>query len=137
MDKAIKASAVVSSLFPEAVRDRIYNEHDEKEKETAGWRAENNKGKSFMTNGDEISEAKKGRPIADKFNNTTILFADIPGFTKWSSTRLPHEVFELLEALYGAFDKIAQRRGVFKVETIGDCYLAATGLPKPQPDHAI
>jgi class 3 adenylate cyclase len=42
-----------------------------------------------------------------------------------------------LESLYGAFDKIAQRRGVFKVETIGDCYMAATGLPKPQADHAI
>jgi class 3 adenylate cyclase len=137
MDKAIKASAVVSSLFPEAVRDRIYNQHDEKKKETAGWRAADNKGKSLMTNGEEASGGKKGRPIADKFDNTTILFADIAGFTKWSSARLPQEVFELLEALYGAFDKIAQRRGVFKVETIGDCYLAVTGLPEPQPDHAI
>jgi class 3 adenylate cyclase len=137
MDKAIKASAVVSSLFPEAVRDRIYNEHNEKQKETAGWRAADNKGKSFMTNGDETSEATKGRPIADKFDNTTVVFADIAGFTKWSSTRLPQEVFELLETLYGAFDKIAQRRGVYKVETIGDCYMAVTGIPEPQPDHAI
>lgn len=45
-------------------------------------------------------------------------------------------MFELLEACYGAFDKIALRRGVFKVETIGDCYMAATGLPSPQADHA-
>ena len=36
-------------------------------------------------------------------------------------------MFKLLEAVYGAFDEIARRRGVFKVETIGDCYVAATG----------
>lgn len=43
----------------------------------------------------------------------------------------------MLESLYGAFDKIALRRRVFKVETIGDCYNAVTGLPKPQKNHAI
>jgi class 3 adenylate cyclase len=44
------------------------------------------------------------------------------------SSRSPVQVFTLLETLYGAFDKIAKRRRVFKVETIGDCYVAATGL---------
>jgi class 3 adenylate cyclase len=43
----------------------------------------------------------------------------------------------LLETIYGAFDTIAQRRGVFKIETIGDCYLACTGLPEPQAQHAL
>ena len=41
---------------------------------------------------------------------------------KWSSTREPVDVFKLLEAIYSEFDRIAKRRGVFKVETIGDCY---------------
>jgi class 3 adenylate cyclase len=62
---------------------------------------------------------------------------DIAGFTEWCSTRQPVEVFFLLETLYGAFDTIAGRRNVFKIETIGDCYVAVTGLPQPQPDHAI
>jgi class 3 adenylate cyclase len=43
----------------------------------------------------------------------------------------------LLETIYGSFDKIAVRRKVFKIETIGDCYVAVTGLPTPQVDHAI
>ena len=43
----------------------------------------------------------------------------------------------LLEAIYSAFDVIARRRGVFKVETIGDSYVAVTGLPDPQRDHAL
>ena len=51
--------------------------------------------------------------------------------------RSPAEVFDLLETLYGQFDKIARKLKVFKVETIGDCYVACCGLPDPQPDHAV
>lgn len=65
------------------------------------------------------------------------MFADLAGFTKWSSSRSPCEVFELLENLYESFDRIASKRGVFKVETIGDCYLAVCGLPDPNPNHAV
>jgi class 3 adenylate cyclase len=64
-----------------------------------------------------------GAPIADLFPETTVLFADIVGFTAWSSTRDPGQVFTLLEAVYQAFDEIASRHGIFKVETIGDCYV--------------
>jgi hypothetical protein len=76
------------------------------------------------------------KPIADLFPRATVLFADISGFTAWSSTREPTQVFTLLEHVYNAIDIIARRRGVFKVETIGDCYMAATGLPEPRSDHA-
>jgi class 3 adenylate cyclase len=79
----------------------------------------------------------KTKPIADLFPETTILFADISGFTAWSSTREPAQVFTLLETIYKAFDDIAKRRRVFKVETIGDCYVAVTGLPDPRKDHAV
>jgi class 3 adenylate cyclase len=65
------------------------------------------------------------------------MFADIAGFTSWSSAREPTQVFTLLETLYGAFDAIAKRRGVFKVETIGDSYVAVVGLPTPRKDHAV
>lgn len=41
------------------------------------------------------------------------------------------------KTLYGAFDKLARRHKVFKIETIGDCYVSVTGLPDPQPDHAF
>jgi class 3 adenylate cyclase len=64
-------------------------------------------------------------------------FADIVGFTAWSSVREPSQVFVLLETLYAAFDAIARRRRIFKVETIGDCYVAVAGLPEPMKDHAI
>lgn len=56
---------------------------------------------------------------------------------QWSSQRTPVEVFQLLEGIFGEFDAIATRYNVFKVETIGDCYVAATGIPNAQPDHAV
>ena len=43
----------------------------------------------------------------------------------------------MLETLYAAFDAAAKRRRVFKVETIGDCYVAVAGLPEPRRDHAV
>jgi len=62
-------------------------------------------------------------PIADLYPNCTVFFGDIAGFTSWSGSREPAQVFTLLETLYGAFDEIARCRRVFKVETIGDCYV--------------
>ena len=54
-----------------------------------------------------------------------------------SSQREPTQIFMLLQTLYHSFDEIASKSKVYKVETIGDCYMAATGLPKPQSDHHI
>lgn len=70
-------------------------------------------------------------PIADLFPECTVMFADISGFTAWSSVREPTQVFKLLEAIYRGFDKLAKKRGVFKVETIGDCYVSSTRVEDP------
>jgi class 3 adenylate cyclase len=61
----------------------------------------------------------------------------LKGFTAWSSTREPSQVFTLLETIYHEFDQIAKSRRVFKVETVGDCYVAVAGLPDPRKDHAM
>ena len=64
------------------------------------------------------------------------VYLRLSGFTAWSSMREPAQVFSLLETLFGKFDSIARSRGVFKVETVGDCYVAASGLPEPNMKHA-
>ena len=74
---------------------------------------------------------------ADLFPATTIMFADIAGFTAWSSERQPSQVFILLETIYQQFDLIAKKRNVFKVEVVGDCYVAVCGLPDPRDDHFL
>mmetsp|Transcript_10416 Transcript_10416/g.15780 ORF Transcript_10416/g.15780 Transcript_10416/m.15780 type:complete len:547 (-) Transcript_10416:55-1695(-) len=76
------------------------------------------------------------KPIADLFLDTSIMFADIVGFTKWSTERSPNEVFRLLERLFWEFDELAVQHNVFKLGTIGDCYIAVTGIPNPVLDHA-
>ena len=81
-------------------------------------------------NGDEsLLRFGNTKPMADFYPNTTILMCDIAGFTAWSSARAPADVFRLLETIYGAFDDIARAEKVFKVETVGDCYVACAGLP--------
>ena len=74
--------------------------------------------------------------IADRFEAATILFFDLVGFTKISAQLSPKQLVENLNALFSRFDAIAAVYGVEKVKTIGDAYMAVTGVPKPQPDHA-
>jgi class 3 adenylate cyclase len=133
--KATQSTAIVSSLFPKQVRDRLMQtENDRKGGPVA--LASNHRLKTFLT-GDDKANDVGGQPIADLFPHCTVYFADIAGFTAWSSTREPAQVFVLLQAVYQAFDLLAKRRKVFKVETIGDSYVAVTGLPEPQDNHAI
>jgi len=82
-------------------------------------------------------EIKKEEEILpDLFLNSSIFVADVMGFTAWSSAREPHQVFKLLETLYQTFDTVADKHKVYKVETVRDCYVAATGIPNPQTKHA-
>jgi len=61
--------------------------------------------------------------LTDKFDNVTILFADIAGFTKYSSTVSPTQVVSVLKDLFTEFDKLCLENSVYKLYTIGDCYV--------------
>ena len=76
------------------------------------------------------------RPIADHFGSASILFADVVDFTPWSERLAPGEVVGHLDRLFSHFDELADRYGLEKIKTIGDCYMAAAGVPTPRPDHA-
>lgn len=136
--RAEQTTRIVTSLFPQQVADRLIQAANKEEaKDTVGnsFAAPNRRLKSFLA--EDGDHGNQSQPIADLFPNCTVLFADIAGFTAWSSTRDPVQVFILLQTIYQAFDAIAKRRKVFKVETIGDSYVAVTGLPDPQESHAV
>ena len=76
------------------------------------------------------------QPIADEFGSASILFADVVDFTPWSERLLPAEVVGFLDHLFSQFDELAERHGLEKIKTIGDCYMVAAGVPNPRPDHA-
>jgi adenylate cyclase len=75
--------------------------------------------------------------IADRFQEATVLFADIVQFTQFSIGMTPEQLVALLNELFTDFDLIADNRGLEKIKTIGDAYLAAAGLPVPAADHAV
>jgi class 3 adenylate cyclase len=74
--------------------------------------------------------------IAESVDEATVLFADIVGFTPFSSDLPPSEVVELLDLLFRKFDDLCEDRGIEKVKTIGDAYMAVAGTPRPDSDHA-
>ena len=144
-------SGIVTNLFPKRIHDKLYEKEQQANMEIGiddSLNTEGNHNDDFIiqsfrqrrgsllnTTGDNnvggydssLEDTNNTKPpLADYFEESTVMFADISGFTRWSAARSPVEVFQLLETIYGAFDAIAKKRRVFKVETIGDCYLAGT-----------
>jgi adenylate cyclase len=78
----------------------------------------------------------QAQPIADQFESASILFADVVDFTPWSERLPPAEVVGYLDHLFSQFDELAERYGLEKIKTIGDCYMVAAGVPTARPDHA-
>jgi guanylate cyclase len=74
--------------------------------------------------------------IADHFDSASILFADVVDFTPLAQRLPPAEVVGILDQLFSHFDALVERHGLEKIKTIGDCYMAAAGVPNPRPDHA-
>lgn len=85
-----------------------------------------------------IADRLKRNPqsIADSFAEATVLFSDIVGFTNISARISPTELVNLLNQIFSAFDRLAEKHGLEKIKTIGDAYMVVGGVPVPRPDHA-
>jgi adenylate cyclase len=74
--------------------------------------------------------------IADIYPETTVLFADLAGFTPWARAADPKRVVAALDGLFSRFDRLLAKAGMEKIKTIGDAYMAVAGAPDPRPEHA-
>jgi adenylate cyclase len=84
----------------------------------------------------ERMKQRRNQLIADRFENVTVLFADIDNFTAFSSRMAPTDQVVFLNRLVSMFDRLTEQFGVEKIKTIRDTYLVASGLPDPREDHA-
>ena len=73
--------------------------------------------------------------IAERFDEATILFADIVDFTPLSSSMSPMELVGILNRVFSAFDRLTEHYGLEKIKTIGDEYMVVGGVPTRRPDH--
>jgi guanylate cyclase len=126
------AGTVVFGLLAQFVRQR--------EDALTSLRIEQDRAESLLLNilPHSIADRLKAdsATIADQFTNASILFADVVDFTPLSDRLQPSEVVGILDHLFTHFDLLADRYGVEKIKTIGDCYMVAAGVPSPRADHA-
>jgi class 3 adenylate cyclase len=77
-----------------------------------------------------------GTTTPELFENVTVLFSDLVGFTKLSAELPPARLIAELNDIFTQFDTIIEANGCERIKTIGDAYLAVCGMPTPDPDHA-
>jgi guanylate cyclase len=112
----------------------------QREEALAALRSEQDKAESLLLNilPRSIADRLKAdtATIADQIAAASILFADVVDFTPLSERLAPAEVVGILDHLFTHFDLLAERHGLEKIKTIGDCYMVAAGVPTPRADHA-
>ena len=74
--------------------------------------------------------------IADRFNDVTVLFADLVGFTEMSARLPPTTVVHYLNRVFSHFDQLVSELGIEKIKMIGDAYMVVAGAPRQRDDHA-
>jgi class 3 adenylate cyclase len=120
----------IEAIFTEQSRDELFEAlQDEKAKAEA-----------LLHNmlPDVIVDRIKGEEgtIYDYHPSATILFSDMVGFTEIASHMDAHRVVSLIDHIFRCFDELCDQRGVEKIKTIGDSYMAAAGVPLATEDHA-
>ena len=86
----------------------------------------------------EVAEELKDKGSADAqyFNEVTVFFSDFVGFTKVAERMTPQQLVNELDACFKGFDHIMTKYNIEKIKTVGDAYLAVSGLPMTDPNHA-
>lgn len=145
MDVFFLAAASVGSLVGlrliERNRRLVWHQRLVIEEQTAAIETERAESERLLLNVLPAAVSKRLRqgenPIADDYQSVTVLFADIVDFTAMTSALSADEVIRMLSGLFSMFDDLVAERGLEKIKTIGDAYMAVGGLPDPLPDHAI
>ncbi|OIP70150.1 MAG: hypothetical protein AUK43_10490 [Oscillatoriales cyanobacterium CG2_30_40_61] len=120
--------------------EKIYQATLERNQAEADLRLEKDKSEKLLLNILPLAIAEKLKKnqgcIADRFEETTILFADLTDFTGISSRCSPTQIVTILNEIFSEFDRLADKYELEKIKTIGDAYMVAGGIPIAKPNHA-
>jgi class 3 adenylate cyclase/HAMP domain-containing protein len=132
MTRQLKDSLDALHLANEELEARV-------EQRTGELRQEKEKSEQLLLNilPAEIADRlmRTNKSPAEHFEEATILFADIVGFTSISARIEPLQLVAGLNQIFSAFDQLTEKYGLEKIKTIGDAYMVVGGLPASRPDH--
>ncbi len=83
---------------------------------------------------DKLKDPAHGT-IAQRYDDASVMFTDIAGYTERASDMDPTELVRFLDRLYTTFDRLVDKHGLEKIKTTGDGYMVVSGVPTPRPDH--
>ncbi|WOD39237.1 adenylate/guanylate cyclase domain-containing protein [Nodosilinea sp. E11] len=124
----------------QAQNQQLQQEMQEREQAQQALRLEQQKSEQLLLNilpqavVDKLKRLEGS--LAERFDNVTILFADIVNFSPLAAQTSPLELVDWLNQIFSAFDRLAEQHQLEKIKTIGDAYMVVGGLPLPRPDHA-
>jgi len=124
-----------------SLRGRALELQEQVAARTRDLAAEKEKSESLLLNilpADLVRELKAGRTTPPRrYEAASILFTDFKAFTAVTSTMPAEHLVAELNDIFGAFDDIVARRGMEKIRTTGDSFMAVAGVPRETPDHAL
>lgn len=132
MTVQLKESLEALRLANEELEDRV-------ERRTLQLSQEKERSEQLLLNilpAEIADRLKRDESPTEHFEEVTILFADIVGFTSLSTQLPPMELVSGLNQIFSAFDELTEKHGLEKIKTIGDAYMVVGGLPTPRKDHA-
>jgi class 3 adenylate cyclase len=139
--EALNAKALEQELEKQRILETRQEELEQQVAErTANLRAEKQKSDDLLRNilplevAEELKE--KGRSEARLYNDVSVLFTDFVDFTQRAETLSPGALVAEIDTCFKAFDDIIEKHGLEKIKTVGDAYIAVSGLPVENPSHA-
>jgi adenylate cyclase len=122
--------------FNTAQRERVQRKLDEEQKKTERLLLSIFPEKVAAQLKNSLLDDSTVPAVAEYYPNASVMFADMVNFSHMATRMTAVELVSLLNSVFSHFDRLAQKRCLEKIKTVGDCYIVASGVPQPRADHA-
>jgi len=131
----MRSERLLLNVLPKAIAERLKSSPLYSSSQIVSYRESGKESEPWSQSTSKL-RTNTGTIVADTFEEVTVLFGDIVGFTEFASSVSANELVNTLNEIFSEFDRLVDDYGLEKIKTIGDSYMAVGGLPLPRPDHA-